>query len=155
MLTALLMTTAGRKPILVINLFMVAFCTAVACVMSINNDHEFHDHFFIIVLMVAVKMCVASNLSVLKVYTSEIFPTNIRATALGAMLSFSSVGAILSPWLDFMVERLVEENHLGRHLVLGMVSVMAGAVVSHLLLLPHSLGWSLPPAGGHHRLPSP
>jgi hypothetical protein len=123
-LTALLMSSVGRKPLLWVpptlhpppsplrigNFLAIAVCTAVAAILKPHSDMGK-------VLVVAAHFFAASAFTLVRIYTwcpsrphpppSEIYPTHIPPPAHGAMKSISCLGAIASPWIgSFMVKQM-------------------------------------------------
>lgn len=54
------------------------------------------------------RLCIGAVYSVVILYTSELFPTVIRSTAVGASSTMSHVGAIAAPYIvDLLVRYFV------------------------------------------------
>merc|ERR1711890_207626 len=72
------------------------------------------------------------------VYTSELFPTEIRSTAVGASSTFSRVGGMVAPLIAFL-SSVWKPFPL---LVMGGSSLLGGILV--FLVMPETLGEALP-----------
>ena len=91
-LTALVMDVTGRKPLLILTLLV----TAVSCIVSaIAGGHGTLST----VMILTAKFAISSTFTVSRIYTSELYPTHIRAIALGTCKTVSCIGAIDAPWV--------------------------------------------------------
>merc|ERR1711936_246350 len=89
----------------------------------------------IAVLMLGAHMFSAACFATVRIYTSEIYPTHIRATALGAMKSVSCVGAILAPWVGGYFLHAFPEANAGHLASLISYAVFSGLACALSFLL--------------------
>ena len=61
----------------------------------------------LLVSLLGTKMCISLTFTVIRIYTSEIYPTSVRATGLGTCKSISSIITIAAPWIN----GYLPENH--------------------------------------------
>lgn len=130
-LTVLLMDVFGRRPILTICQIVSGCCCL--CAGFVPNDF-----FWIRLILSSVgKMGASAVFSVIFVYTSELFPTCVRNSAMGLCSTVARIGAMLAPsiaGLDSVMTMLP-------FLVMGGAAIIAGCVS---FALPETKGTKLP-----------
>lgn len=90
----------GRK-----NSMIIGFTGAgIACIFCISNQS------YISLSSGFLKFFVNSSLGIVSVYTSEIYPTNIRSIALGFGNSITRLGGILTPFICEIVENIIPKG---------------------------------------------
>ena len=87
------------------------------------------------VLTLGAKTLVTAAFTISYLYTAQLFPTSVRATALGACSTMARVGGALAPFLGKYLPELVSLS------VFGGVGVLRGLVA---LLLSDTVGFPLP-----------
>jgi len=135
--TALVMSSSGRKPILIFSFLAIFIATFIASFLAGHEDA-------IAVLMLGAHMFSAACFATVRIYTSEIYPTHIRATALGAMKSVSCVGAILAPWVGGYFLHAFPEANAGHLASLISYAVFSGLACALSFLLADTVGFPLP-----------
>eukprot|EP00775_Hariotina_reticulata_P004347 gene4347-4600_t len=86
--------------------------------------------------------CITVSLGALGTYTSELFPTPLRATAMGTFNQAARCGSIAAPCLLMLGAMFQSRSALFLpYLTYGSVSVLAGLLV---LLMPETLGAPMP-----------
>ncbi|XP_067675805.1 organic cation transporter protein-like [Haliotis asinina] len=139
-LCLLLLDRLGRKALL------CAFMTlgGAACMLSVVTILYVDDanQWSTVTLSMIGKLCVAGAFSVVYVYSTEIFPTVVRSSALGLSSSFARIGGMVAPYFIDLGKEV--EGKWGRALPLllfGVLSVIAGLLD---LALPETLNRDLP-----------
>ncbi|CAL1544735.1 unnamed protein product, partial [Lymnaea stagnalis] len=130
----------GRK---IIHSCMLIFCgmACLLCVLEIILAPEGYQWLAIVLAMMS-KFGVTGAFSTIYLYSSELFPTVIRHSALGASSSWARLGAMLAPFVAAQGASL--NPTLGRSvplLISGCLSLMAGLLAC---LLPETLNRKLP-----------
>lgn len=72
-------------------------------------------------------------------YPNELFPTDIRASAVGVIMSLSRIGTIISTWL---LPLFIAQYGVSRTMLMGALISLIGLVVS-VVLAPETRGLSL------------
>lgn len=91
-----------------------------------------------VTLAIIGKFGASASFFVVFVYTSELFPTEIRSTAVGASSTFARIGGMIAPLIAFL-SSVWKPFPL---LIMGGSSLVGGVLV--FLLLPETLGEALP-----------
>lgn len=126
----LTMDRIGRKPLLGFSQILAGCACIAAGLVEIR--------WLQIVLAILGKFGATSSFSIVFVYTAELFPTEIRTTAVGASSSFARVGGMIAPIVMFLAT-VWKPFPL---LIMGGSSLVGGALV--FLNLPETLGELLP-----------
>jgi len=134
LLTALVMDATGRKPLLILTLLITGLSSLVA---AMAEKHSFLST----VMILIAKFGISSTFTVSRIYTSELYPTHMRATALGACKSVSCVGAIAAPWIG---EYLPRSWKHGMRASLIIYAICAGLPGVLSFLLADTVGFPLP-----------
>lgn len=92
-----------------------------------------------VILTLCGKFGVSSALAVMFVYTAELFPTNMRNTALGTCSLFARIGGMLAPQVVSLGSLYFTSLPL---VIMGVLSLLGGVLI--LALLPETLGKPLP-----------
>merc|ERR1719233_176669 len=92
-----------------------------------------------VILTLCGKFGVSSALAVMFVYTAELFPTNMRNTALGTCSLFARIGGMLAPQVVSLGSLYFAALPL---VIMGVLSLLGGVLI--LALLPETLGKPLP-----------
>ena len=95
--------------------------------------------FLQVILTLCGKFGVSSALAVMFVYTAELFPTNMRNTALGTCSLFARIGGMLAPQVVSLGSLYFTSLPL---VIMGVLSLLGGVLI--LALLPETLGKPLP-----------
>ncbi|KAM9788587.1 organic cation/carnitine transporter 2 [Neosynchiropus ocellatus] len=83
------------------------------------------------------KFCLTVVFSIIYAYTTELYPTVLRNSALGACSMASRIGGIVAPYFIYLRSYSVSLPYI----LMGSLSVLSGALS---LLLPESFGMPLP-----------
>ena len=118
----------GRRPIFVLTQLVPGVCCIVAAFLSPGSV-------VFTVLTLGAKALVTAAFTISYLYTAQLFPTSVRATALGACSTMARVGGALAPFLGKYLPELVSLC------VFGGVGVLGGLVA---LLLPDTVGFPSP-----------
>ena len=118
----------GRRPIFVLTQLVPGVCCIVAAFLSPGSV-------VFTVLTLGAKALVTAAFTISYLYTAQLFPTSVRATALGACSTMARVGGALAPFLGKYLPELASLS------VFGGVGVLGGLVA---LLLPDTVGFPLP-----------
>ncbi|KAH9492222.1 hypothetical protein Btru_029262 [Bulinus truncatus] len=130
----------GRKLVL-FAMMIISGVACLCCVVSILFVPQDHQWLTIALAMIG-KFGAAGSFGTIYMYSSELFPTIIRNSALGASSSWARVGAMLAPYVA--AEGANTNGTLGRGvplLVFGCLIVLAGGL---LFFLPETLNRKLP-----------
>jgi OCT family organic cation transporter-like MFS transporter 4/5 len=76
-------------------MYVTARCSSL--ITHINEPH----HFSQLTLSLVGKLGATASFAILFVYTAEMFPTEIRSTAVGSSSTCGRIGGILAPQVDF------------------------------------------------------
>ena len=100
-------------------------------------------------------MFITVSVAVVYVYTTELFPTDVRALAFGTANIFARIGGLISPFI--VGPSMADVNKTLPLVILGVVAGLAALVAFSLpetrgLSLPDTL---LPRTNHHHRQNSP
>lgn len=120
-----LLNHAGRKPCMVGGLILGSLCLLTTSLLSTTSKA-------IIVMAILGKMGVGMAFDTGYVWTSEMFPTVIRNSALATCSSFARLGAIIAPLVVFM-----DTYRQGVSIIVYGVVAMIGGLLS-LLLQPET-----------------
>jgi len=138
LLSGLTMDVFGRKPIMIFMLFASAVCKITAAIITFTSP-SYEGYIAACVLM--SKMCVASTYTIIRIYTTEIYPTNLRATGLGTCKSISAFFTILAPWFFGYFRSYDKTFKAWSYCLNGILCLLAGAICFHL---PDTVGFPLP-----------
>ena len=107
---------AGRRPMMAAFFFAVTVVNM--CLIAASESHV-----GTVICVFILRACVYGALSVLAVYTPEVYPTHIRTGAYGLCMAVSRLGAVLAPLL---VVRSVEDSAFNRtNFAMSAVSFVA------------------------------
>jgi len=134
LLTALFMDATGRKPLLILTLLVTGVSSMVAAIATP------HSTLSTIMILVA-KFGISSTFTVSRIYTSELYPTHMRATALGACKSISCAGAIAAPWVGEYLPRSWEHGSRASLIIYAVCACLPGVLS---FLLADTVGFPLP-----------
>jgi len=113
-----LLNHAGRKPCMVGGLLLGSLCLLTTSLLSATSK-------VIIVMAILGKMGVGMAFDTGYVWTSEMFPTVIRNSALATCSSFARLGAIMAPLVVFM-----DTYRPGMSIIVYGVVAMIGGILS-------------------------
>jgi len=113
-----LLNHAGRKPCMVVGLLLGSLCLLTTSLLSTTSKA-------IIVMAILGKMGVGMAFDTGYVWTSEMFPTVIRNSALATCSSFARLGAIIAPLVVFM-----DTYRPGMSIIVYGVMAMIGGILS-------------------------
>ena len=132
-LTALAMDATGRKPLLILTLLITALSCLTAAVVPPGG--------FRIFLILLAKFSIASTFTVSRIYTSELYPTHMRATALGTCKSVSALGCMAAPWVGEFLPKSWEHGMTASLIIYAVGSAIAGFLSFQLA---DTVGFPLP-----------
>ncbi|XP_067119478.1 organic cation transporter protein-like [Centruroides vittatus] len=126
LLMQLLVVRIGRRYPLLVFLLISGICCIVAS--AIPDDMTWLR----IVLAVSSKFCLSTALSILYIFSSEIYPTPVRNVGLGSCSMMGRIGAIIAPFMKQASEMVHWALPFG---IFGIMSIAAGLLA---LLLPET-----------------
>jgi len=129
-----LMDKVGRKPIL-------AGCqilSGMSCVVAGFLSQYTWLQVATVVLSLVGKFGATGSFNIVFVYTAEMFPTEIRSTAVGTSSTCARIGGILAPQVAFLASTWKPLPLL----VMGGSALIGGVLA--LFMLPETLGSALP-----------
>lgn len=131
---ALRMTeTFGRRPLLLWSFFLMI-------IPFIALGYAPHAHVGFIIFWFALYALVSGGPNILEwSYPNELFPTDIRATAMGVVTAISRIGAAIG---TFLMPLSIDQYGIGQTMYFMAILTAVGFVIS-LLLAPETKGKSL------------
>jgi len=123
----------GRKPLLVFSQILAGVSCIAAGLMT-----EYYAGWLPTVLSIIGKFGATCSFTIIFIYTSEMYPTEIRSTAVGSSSTCARIGGILAPQVANLNTVWVPLPLL----IMGGSSLIGGLVA--LLNLPETLGKKLP-----------
>jgi len=129
----LLLDRLGRKPVLGLSQ-LLAGVTCIAAGLITSNDLRWLQ----VVLSLVGKFGAAASFAIVFVYTAELFPTEIRSTAVGGSSFCGRIGGIIAPQIA-LLDTVWTPFPL---LIMGTGSLIGGILV--FAFLPETLGKKLP-----------
>jgi len=133
-LTALFMDATGRKPLLIFTLLVTGVSSMVAALATPHSTLSTS-------MILLAKFGISSTFTVSRIYTSELYPTHMRATALGACKSISCAGAIAAPWVGEYLPRSWEHGSRASLIIYAVCACLPGVLS---FLLADTVGFPLP-----------
>jgi len=128
-----LMDIWGRKPLFVFSMLIPGVsCIAAAFLQS---------GLAFTILVLAGKFCASSAFNITYMYTAELFPTNIRNSAIGICSTIARLGGIAAPWVAVYLPDQGSLPDYVAYCVFGGLAVVGGMLA---LLLPDTIGFPLP-----------
>jgi len=124
---------AGRKPLFV----MCMLLPGVACLIAAFLP----DGIFQTILVLFAKFGISAAFNLTYVYTIELYPTNIRNSAVGICSTMARFGGIAAPWISVY---LPDQGSLPVWVPLFIYGITAFIGGSLALILPDTIGHSLP-----------
>jgi len=124
---------AGRKPLFVMCMLLPGISCIIAAFLGEGT--------FQIILVLFAKFCISAAFNLTYVYTIELYPTNIRNTAVGLCSTMARFGGIAAPWIGVF---LPEQGSLPEWVPLFIFGLTAFIGGSLALMLPDTIGHSLP-----------
>jgi MFS family permease len=118
----------GRKNAMIVG-FVGSVISGFACILYVNHLSTFSGF---------LKFFINTSLGIVSVYTSEVYPTSLRAIALGFGNSLTRLGGILTPFIC----ELVESIFAGAPFYMFIISSITG-VIACLLLPFETMGMAL------------
>ena len=92
-------------------------------------------------MILTAKFGISSTFTVSRIYTSELYPTHMRATALGTCKTVSCLGAIAAPWVGDYLPRSWKHGMTASLIIYAACSGVAGLLSFQLA---DTLGFPLP-----------
>jgi len=123
----------GRKPLFV----MCMLLPGVGCIIAAFLD----EGILFTILVLISKLAISAAFNLTYVYTIELYPTNIRNSAVGICSTIARFGGIAAPWIGVY---LPDQGSLPGWVplfIFGMTAFIGGSLA---LLLPDTIGFSLP-----------
>ena len=131
------LNTLGRRPLLVGSFAMM---TAALAVLGLVDNLGM----WLVVLAFAVYAFFSGGPGILQwLYPNELFPTDIRASAVGVIMSISRVGTVISTWA---LPVFITRYGISTVMLIGAIISLIGLVVS-IIFAPETKGLSLTQAG--------
>jgi len=128
-----MMDVWGRKPLFVFSMLV----PGVACICA-----AFLKEGVVFMILVLVgKFCASAAFNITYMYTAELFPTNIRNSAIGICSTMARFGGIAAPWIAVY---LPDEGSLPdwvAYTVFGVLGAVGGLLA---ILIPDTIGFPLP-----------
>ena len=131
----LLMDRLGRKPIL-------AGCQILSGVACVTAGFVSSITWLQVGLSLIGKFGATGSFAIVFVYTAEMFPTEIRSTAVGTSSTCARIGGILAPQVAYLAT-----SWTPLPLIVMGGSALIGGILA-ILFLPETLGYSLPETMG-------
>uniref|UniRef100_A0A0N5AXE1 MFS domain-containing protein n=1 Tax=Syphacia muris TaxID=451379 RepID=A0A0N5AXE1_9BILA len=128
----------GRRTLLIFSQGLVSLCFAAMMMISLANAWEKYHRIATICALVGYGTEVGLVWFAYKLYTTELFPTVIRTTALSVFSTTSLIGSVLSPQLVYLTKFWHAAPYFGASLITLLATIFA------LLLLPETKGIPLP-----------
>jgi len=114
----------GRRTICMINFSSASICFALFLLVPR------HEPWMINVITFTARMFINSQFSLMYLYTMEVYPTVIRAIAVGCASSMARIGAMVSPFLS---QVLIKQTFYG---TIGIYVITAAIAAFCAYLLP-------------------
>ena len=134
LLVPLIIDVWGRKPIFFLALFVPGICCIVAAFLTPGTA-------IFAILTLGAKAAVTGAFNVTYIYTAQLFPTSIRATAVGACSTMARVGGALAPIIGKYLIELGTISEIVPLCLFGGFGLAGGLCA---LLLPDTVGFPLP-----------
>ena len=130
----LILDVWGRKPIFFFTQFVPGICCIVAAFLTPGTA-------IFAILTLGAKAMVTAAFNVTYIYTAQLFPTSIRATAVGACSTMARVGGALAPIIGKYLIELGTISEIVPLCLFGGFGLAGGLCA---LLLPDTVGFPLP-----------
>jgi MFS family permease len=114
----------GRRTICMINFSSASICFALFLLIPR------HQPWIVNIITFVARMFINSQFSLLYLYTMEVYPTVIRAIAVGCASSMARIGAMITP---FLAQVLIKQTFYG---TIGIYVVATGIAAFFGFLLP-------------------
>ena len=134
LLVPLIIDVWGRKAIFFLTMFVPGICCIVAAFLTPGTA-------IFAILTLGAKAAVTGAFNVTYIYTAELFPTSIRATAVGACSTMARVGGALAPIIGKYLIELGTISEIVPLCLFGGFGLAGGLCA---LLLPDTVGFPLP-----------
>ena len=134
LLVPLIIDVWGRKPIFFLTQFVPGICCIVAAFLTPGTA-------IFAILTLGAKAAVTGAFNVTYIYTAQLFPTSIRATAVGACSTMARVGGALAPIIGKYLIELGTISEIVPLCLFGGFGLAGGLCA---LLLPDTVGFPLP-----------
>ncbi|CAI5443574.1 unnamed protein product [Caenorhabditis angaria] len=121
-------------------LFSASIFLAGLLLMSNWLAQEYIPHFLAVSFILTAKACVTTAYTVMYTYTSELFPTVIRNTAIGCCSTIARFGAILASFIAFFLV----ERYGSWCMIVPFTFLAFAAAFTASACLPETRGKSLP-----------
>lgn len=127
------LNSTGRRPLLIGSFAMMTLALAL---LGLASDLTM----WLVVLAFAIYAFFSGGPGILQwLYPNELFPTDIRATAVGVIMSLSRIGTIISTWA---LPLFIARYGISRVMLMGALISLIGLLVS-IALAPETRGLSL------------
>nr|XP_022332351.1 solute carrier family 22 member 6-A-like [Crassostrea virginica] len=127
----------GRRTILMVFHAVCGTALASATLLHHFSGGDSRIELASVVTTFAGKMAITGSFSTLFLYTPELYPTNLRNAGIGFSSSFSRLGAIVSPYVGTLAEKIPWAPGT-------IFTVMCFTVILILLYVPETRGHELP-----------
>ncbi|XP_023325327.1 organic cation transporter protein [Eurytemora carolleeae] len=129
----LTMDIIGRKPLFVFSMLI----PGATCLIAAFID----EGLLFTVLVLIGKFCASAAFNITYMYTAELFPTNIRNSAVGICSTMARFGGISAPWIAVYLPSQGSLPGWVAYTVFGGSAVIGGLLA---LFLPDTIGFPLP-----------
>jgi MFS family permease len=123
-LLLLLLSRFGRRTVCMINFTAASFCFTLFLLIPRNQP------WIVNVITFIARMFITSQFSLMYLYTMEVYPTVIRAIAVGCASSMARIGAMITPYL---AQVLIKQTFYG---TIGVYIFATGLAALFAYLLP-------------------
>lgn len=120
--------------------FLIAGCACLASIVTLYLDQSY---FWIMILLSNIgKCCVSAGFGNIYLFTTELFPTNVRSFVLGTVNIGARMGTIVAPYIANITDIVHTEFGLALPLIIfGCIALTVGIAS---LIIPETLNTKLP-----------
>jgi len=127
------MDVMGRKPLFVLSMLIPGITCIAAAFLP--------EGILFTILVLLGKFCASAAFNITYMYTAELYPTNIRNSAVGVCSTMARFGGIAAPWIASYLPSQGSLPDWVAYTVFGALGLIGGLLA---LLLPDSIGFPLP-----------
>lgn len=120
--------------------FLIAGCACLASIVTLYIDQSY---FWIMILLSNIgKCCISAGFGNIYLFTTELFPTNVRSFVLGTVNIGARIGTIVAPYIANITD--IVDTDFGLALPLIIFGCIALTVGIASLIIPETLNTKLP-----------
>jgi len=123
----------GRKPLFVLSMLI----PGVTCIAAAFLP----EGVLFAVLVLTGKFCASAAFNITYMYTAELYPTNIRNSAVGICSTMARFGGIAAPWIASYLPSQGSLPDWVAYTVFGILALVGGTLA---LFIPDTIGFPLP-----------